>query len=293
MRPGSRPSRPGWGCPSRRRTCADATPLGGRTPGSRSVRGARRAVLRGRTARLAAVARPGRERLRAADLGAQRRAAQAGRPGALPAGRPGYAAARRARQPSRHWRARSCSNRSSASSTGTVVIISHDRYLLDETVSVIVELEPAHGDGAAEALGGQLLGLRDAEGAGAAQAAAGLHRAAERDRAPGGGDRALQAVGAASRINSATRSRCATSSARSTAWTRSSGRCWSGARWRWSSGRTPRRRQGDRAARAKSRLRRRDHSDRRGPTIMNGERVGIVGPNGAGKSVLLRTILAA
>ena len=78
---------------------------------------------------------------------------------------------------------------------GTVVIISHDRYLLDETVSVIVELEPARRDGAAEALGGQLLGLRDAEGAGAAPAAAGLYRAAEGDRASGGGDRALQGLG--------------------------------------------------------------------------------------------------
>jgi ATP-binding cassette subfamily F protein 3 len=29
--------------------------------------------------------------------------------------------------------------------TGTVVIISHDRYLLDETVSIVVELEPAAG----------------------------------------------------------------------------------------------------------------------------------------------------
>ncbi len=31
---------------------------------------------------------------------------------------------------------------------GTVVIISHDRYLLDETVNVIVEMEPASGGGA-------------------------------------------------------------------------------------------------------------------------------------------------
>lgn len=37
--------------------------------------------------------------------------------------------------------------------SGTVVIISHDRYLLDETVSIIVGIEPAaRRDGAAEAL---------------------------------------------------------------------------------------------------------------------------------------------
>ncbi len=64
---------------------------------------------------------------------------------------------------------------------GAVVIISHDRYLLDETVSLIVELEPAKGVGGAPAtLGGQLLGLRDAEATGAAQAAAGLRRPSRR-----------------------------------------------------------------------------------------------------------------
>ena len=78
----------------------------------------------------------------------------------------------------------------------------------------------------------------------------------------------------------------ATSSARSTAWTRSTGRCWSGARWRcrceaagaaasaWSNCATSAIAYGDDPVLLDVTL-----------TVVRGERVGVIGPNGAGKSV--------
>ena len=69
----------------------------------------------------------------------------------------------------------------------------------------IVELET--GGGGSRAAGRATTRPMYAEGAGAAPAAAGLRHPAERDRAPGGGDRALQAVGCITLDHARTRSR--------------------------------------------------------------------------------------
>ena len=75
---------------------------------------------------------------------------------------------------------------------GAVVMISHDRHLLDAAVSEIAELD----NGVDPHLAGQLLRLRRRARAGARAPAAGLRHPAAGDRAPGGGRAALPALGA-------------------------------------------------------------------------------------------------
>ncbi len=70
---------------------------------------------------------------------------------------------------------------------GTVVIVSHDRYLLDETVTLIAEVE----DQAADALPGQLFGLRRGKAVAAAAPAAAVRGPAKRDRPHRGSHRPL------------------------------------------------------------------------------------------------------
>ena len=170
---------------------------------------------------------------------------------------------------------------------GAVVMVSHDRYLLDETVGEIAELDRRQGPHVA----GQLLRLHRRARAGAAAPAADVRDAAEGDRPARGGHPPLQALGEHRRRRARTSSRRATSSARSTAWRRSSVPCSSGARWRSSCART-------RAAASEwsSSCRvgvelgeRRSCSDVDLP-VLRGERVGVVGDNGAGKRVLLRVL---
>ena len=181
----------------------------------------------------AARAGAGRGAVGAADGAAQRRPAQAGRPGALPAGRAGPAAARRARQPPRPGAPRRCWSSIIGEFAGAVVLISHDRYLLDETVEQIVELEPARGGargcGAGRATTRPTRPRRSWRCSGSSRIMSPSRRRSSswrrRSRA--------SSSGRASSSMSATSGRRASSSARSTAWTRSSGRCWSGAGWRW------------------------------------------------------------
>ena len=82
---------------------------------------------------------------------------------------------------------------------GAVVAVSHDRYLLDETVAEIAELTRRTDPDVA----GQLLGVHDRARARAAASAAGLRHAAEGDRAARGGDPPLQGLGAARRRRAA------------------------------------------------------------------------------------------
>ena len=119
----------------------------------------------------------------------------------------------------------STSRRANASSElmrafdGAVVAVSHDRYLLDETVAEIAELERrAHPH-----VAGQLLRLHGRARARAAAAAAGLRDAAEGDRAARGGDPPVRGLGVAGWSTNGTSSRRATSSGRSTGWRRSTG----------------------------------------------------------------------
>ena len=86
----------------------------------------------------------------------------------------------------------------------------------------------------------QLLGVR-ASARARAQASSNLRRPAEGDRAPRGGDPALQAVGAHVENE---RHRPRTRSARSSGWTRSTGPCWSGAGSGWRCGARARRQEG-------------------------------------------------
>ena len=76
---------------------------------------------------------------------------------------------------------------------GAVVMVSHDRYLLDETVTRHRRARPRRRPHVAR----QLLRLPGRPRARAAAAAAAVRRTAEGDRAARGGDPALQAVGAA------------------------------------------------------------------------------------------------
>ena len=74
---------------------------------------------------------------------------------------------------------------------GAVVVVSHDRYLLDETVEEIAELE----DGRITLVARQLLGVCAGARAHAQTPAATLRRPAEGDSAPRRGDPALPALG--------------------------------------------------------------------------------------------------
>ena len=109
---------------------------------------------------------------------------------------------------------------------GAFVAVSHDRYLLDETVTEIAELNGGRDPHVAR----QLLRVHGCARARAAPARAGVRDAAEGDRAARGGRSAASRTGRAACPTSATSSRRGTSSARSTAWRRSTGPCSSGAR---------------------------------------------------------------
>ena len=121
---------------------------------------------------------------------------------------------------------RSLLERLLASFDGAAVAVSHDRYLLDETVSQIAELDRGRirmwpGNYSAYTLARELELQRQT---------AAVRHPAEGDRAAGGGDSPLQGLGAPGRRTSVTSSRHATSSGRSTGWRRSSARSSSGGR---------------------------------------------------------------
>ena len=170
---------------------------------------------------------------------------------------------------------------------GALVAVSHDRYLLDETVSQIAELT----GGTRAHVARQLLGVHRRARARAAAAAAALRRRNRKRSRASRKPSAASRTGRAASPTSATSSRRVTSSGRSTGWRRSTARCSSGARSRSSCDRTC-------AAASVS-----SSSDTVGVelgenlvfagvdlTVLRGERVGVVGDNGAGKSVLLRLL---
>ena len=170
---------------------------------------------------------------------------------------------------------------------GAVVMISHDRHLLDAAVSEIAELDKRRDPDVA----GQLQRLRRRAPARARAPAAGLRHPAEGDRAPRGRRAALPPLGAHHASTSARPSRRASSRCRSTAWRRSSGRSSSGAGWR------SRCAAASRGGQRVLALEGVDAGYGDDPVLLDvelvvtrGERVGVVGPNGGGKTTLLRIL---
>ena len=146
--------------------------------------------------------------------------------------------------------------------------------------------------GATEALGGQLLGLRQSARARARSARQQTYKSQQKEI------QRLEAAIARFKLwaswcsMSGTSARRATSSARSTPWTRSSVPCWSAEKWRSPSGQLPA--AGTRSSSSgmsHGATARRSCCSGRTLTVNHGERIGIVGANGAGKSVLLRLAL--
>ena len=120
---------------------------------------------------------------------------------------------------------------------GAVVMVSHDRYLLDETVTAIAELDA----GAIRLWPGNYSAYAVARRSSCSSQQQYVAQQKEIARLEDGHP-ALQALGATACPTSGTSSRRATSSARSTAWTRWSVRCSSAGAWRWRCARAPRRR---------------------------------------------------
>ena len=167
-------------------------------------------------------------------------------------------------------------------------MVSHDRYLLDESVDA---RSPSSTAGVVRMWPGQLLRLPGRPRARAPAAGGRLRRTAEGDRAPRGGDPALQAVGAAWSTTAATRSAPETPSGGSSGWTRSTGRCSSGA------GSALALRSGERGGKRVAELRDVSVAFDDDPvlldvdlTIFRGERIGVIGRNGSGKSVLVKAL---
>ena len=117
---------------------------------------------------------------------------------------------------------------------GAVVAVSHDRYLLDETVAQIAELAGGRirmwpGNYSAYTVARELELQRQQQ----------MYVTQQKEIARlEEAIRALQGLGVAASSTSATSSRRATSSGRSIAWRRSTGRCSSGARSRSTCART-------------------------------------------------------
>ena len=171
---------------------------------------------------------------------------------------------------------------------GAVVMVSHDRYLLDECVGGDRRARPR----ARAHVARRLLRVHGRPPARARAPAAALRHPAEGDRPARGGGAALQALGAHPRQRARGASRRASSRCRSTAWTRSTGRCSSAAAW--ASPCAAAARGGQRVVALEGRRRGASATTRCCSTSSSrshrGERVGVVGPNGAGKSVLLRVL---
>ena len=164
-------------CCAGRRTCSRA--------GRR-----RRPGLRGPRPRAARRRRSRRRRSREADARPLRRPAQARRARRVPLARSRRPPARRARGAPRRRGARAPRG-PDANVRRCVVAVSHDRYLLDETVTEIAELS----GGAIRMWPRQLLRVHDRARARAAAAAAAVRHAAEGDRAARGGDPPVQGLG--------------------------------------------------------------------------------------------------
>ena len=170
---------------------------------------------------------------------------------------------------------------------GAVVAVSHDRYLLDETVSQIAELDRGRirmwpGNYSAYTLARELELQRQQ------QQFVTQQKEIERLEAA---IRRFKLWAPPGRRTSATSGRRTTSSARSTGWTRSSGPCSSAARSRCGSARRAWRPARVRAPTRRDAVRRGRRARGRRADVVHGERVGFVGANGAGKSVLLKTIV--
>ena len=171
--------------------------------------------------------------------------------------------------------------------SGAVVMVSHDRYLLDETVGAIAEVDR----GRVRMWPGNYSAYHAARELELAQQQTAVGGAAEGDRAARGRDPPLQAVGEHGRRPPPHDPRPQHRSGGSSAWTRSSGRCSSGAR-------------SPCALRSQARGGKRV-AEWRGAsvafdaepvligvdlTVFRGERVGVIGDNGSGKSVLVKLL---
>ena len=170
---------------------------------------------------------------------------------------------------------------------GAVLMVSHDRHLLDECVSAIAELDRGRvriwpGAYSAYTVARQLEMERQQQQ---------LRDPAEGDRAPGGGDPPLPPLGAHPRQRAHDHAGARQAECRSTRWRRSSARCSSAARWR------SRCAAASRGGQRVLALEGVDVAFGDDPVlldvdlvVMRGERVGVVGPNGAGKTVLVRVL---
>ena len=171
---------------------------------------------------------------------------------------------------------------------GAVVAVSHDRYLLDETVGEIAELNGGRDPHVA----GQLLRVHDRARARAAAPAAAVRHPAEGDRAARGGDPPVQGLGEP-RVVDERHIKQARNKQRQIDRMEKIDR--PGARAAQDRARAAPARARRRARGRARRCRRRRSADGRSSTaststVLRGERVGIVGENGAGKSVLLRML---